>query len=157
MNSSPNPPRLGGTHRFQRQEPTVSQFPWLAIKLFFSTSPKTLSLRFDLTPVHRGQVFGISLFPNLWIKCLINWLPLFLFLKKKMFRAPFFSDCTFGHIYRFCYSVFLLPLFSSTFEITIFIFSLIQELFRKVCLNFWLGIWTLLLLFLISINYIKSV
>ena len=29
--------------------------PGKAIKLFFSTSPKTLSLRFDLAPVHRDQ------------------------------------------------------------------------------------------------------
>ena len=34
--------------------------PDKAMKLFFSTSPKTLPLRFNLTLVHRGQVFGLS-------------------------------------------------------------------------------------------------
>ena len=40
--------------------------PGKAIKLFFSTSSKTLSLRFDSAPVHRGWVFGFgSDFQNL--------------------------------------------------------------------------------------------
>jgi len=34
--------------------------PDKAIKLFFSISPKTLSLRFDLAPVCRGWVFDIN-------------------------------------------------------------------------------------------------
>ena len=37
----------------------LSPLPGKAIKLFFSTSLKTLSLRFDLALVHRGHVFGI--------------------------------------------------------------------------------------------------
>ena len=34
--------------------------PGKAVKLFFSTSPKTLFPRFDSAPVHRGRDFGIS-------------------------------------------------------------------------------------------------
>ena len=41
-----------GTHSFSRQESTVSPFAW-KIKLVFSTSPKALSLRFDLSLVYR--------------------------------------------------------------------------------------------------------
>ena len=41
-----------GIHSFSRQEPTVSPLAGKAIKLSFSTSPKTLSLRFDSALVY---------------------------------------------------------------------------------------------------------
>ena len=40
--------------------PLCPPLPGKTIKLFFSTSPRTLSLRFDSAPVHRGRVFDIS-------------------------------------------------------------------------------------------------
>ena len=55
---SPNPPGWGLS--FQGQKPTVSPLSDKAIKLFSSTPPKTLSLRFNSTPVHRGWVFSIN-------------------------------------------------------------------------------------------------
>ena len=42
-----------GTHSFSGQEPTVSPFAGKAIELSFSTSPKTLSLRFHSALVYR--------------------------------------------------------------------------------------------------------
>ena len=41
--------------------PLCSPLLGQAIKLFFSTSPKTLSLKFNSAPVHRGQVFNITI------------------------------------------------------------------------------------------------
>ena len=55
-NSSSICPRVGA-HRFQGRSPCV---PLCLLKLFFSTSPKTLSLGFNLGPVHRGRAFGIN-------------------------------------------------------------------------------------------------
>ena len=52
---------LGGDTRFSRAGATVFPFAWQSNKLFFSTSSKTLSPRFDLTLVHRGQAFGIKM------------------------------------------------------------------------------------------------
>ena len=40
--------------------PWCPPLPGKAIKLFFSTSPKTLSLRFDSVSVYRDRVFSIS-------------------------------------------------------------------------------------------------
>ena len=61
--ASSNPPRVG-THSFSGHEPTVSPHPfaWQSNKgiLFYCTSPKTLSPRFDSAPVHRGQVLIIT-------------------------------------------------------------------------------------------------
>ena len=57
--SSSNPPGLGHTV-FQGRSPLCPPFPGKAIKLFFPTSPKTLSSRFDLGPVHRGWVFSVN-------------------------------------------------------------------------------------------------
>ena len=42
-----------GTHGFEGISPLWPPFLGKAIKLSFSTSPKTLSLRFDLAPVYR--------------------------------------------------------------------------------------------------------
>ena len=42
------------TYSFRGQKPAVPLLPSKATTLFFSTSPKTLSLRFNLIPVHRG-------------------------------------------------------------------------------------------------------
>ena len=47
-----------GTTIFQDRGLLCPLFPGKTIKLFFSTSPKTL--RFDSAPVPRGQVFGIK-------------------------------------------------------------------------------------------------
>ena len=55
-NSSSIRPRVGA-HGFQGRSPCV---PLCLVKLFFSTSPKTLSLGFNLGPVHRGRAFGIN-------------------------------------------------------------------------------------------------
>ena len=57
--ASPNLPGLGHTGFVGMSLPCP---PLLgkAMKLFFSTSPKALPLRFNLTPVHRGHVFGIG-------------------------------------------------------------------------------------------------
>ena len=52
---------LGGYTQFSRAGATVFPFAWQSIKLFFSTSSKTLSPKFDLTMVHRGQAFGIKM------------------------------------------------------------------------------------------------
>ena len=49
-----------GTHSFSGQEPTVSPFAGKAIKLSFSTSPKTLSLRFDSALVYREAELSAS-------------------------------------------------------------------------------------------------
>ena len=43
-----------GTHSFRGQKPAVPLSPSKATMLFFSTSPKTLSPRFNPVPVHRG-------------------------------------------------------------------------------------------------------
>ena len=48
------------THDFQGISLLWPYLPGKAIKLLFSTSPKPLSLRFDLVPKHRDQVFSIS-------------------------------------------------------------------------------------------------
>ena len=40
--------------------PCVPTLPSKTIRLFFSILPKTLSPRFNLAPVHRGQVFSIK-------------------------------------------------------------------------------------------------
>jgi len=58
-NSSPNPPWLSHTV-FKDRSSLCPSLPDKAIKLFFSISPKTLSLRFDLAPVCRGWVFDIN-------------------------------------------------------------------------------------------------
>ena len=47
---------------FWGQEPSVSPFGWQSNKVILSTSPKTLSLRFNLALVHRGQAFRRRLF-----------------------------------------------------------------------------------------------
>ena len=52
-------PLQGATHSFEGTSPLCPPLPGKAIKLFFSTSPKTLSLRFDLAPAHRDQAFMI--------------------------------------------------------------------------------------------------
>ena len=44
---------LGWDTQFLRHTPLVSPLPGKPIKLFFSTSPKTISLRFGLAPVQR--------------------------------------------------------------------------------------------------------
>ena len=49
-----------GTHSFSGQEPTVSPFAGKAIELSFSTSPKTLSLRFDSALVYREAELSAS-------------------------------------------------------------------------------------------------
>ena len=49
-----------GTHSFQGRSPLCAPLTGKAIKLFFATSPNTLSLRFTLAAVHRGQAFGIN-------------------------------------------------------------------------------------------------
>ena len=48
------PGSTSGTYSFRGQKPAVPLLPSKATTLFFSTSPKTLSLRFNLIPVHRG-------------------------------------------------------------------------------------------------------
>ena len=45
---------------FEGHKTTVSHLLSRAIKLFFSTSPRTLSPRFDSAPVNRDQVYSIS-------------------------------------------------------------------------------------------------
>lgn len=47
---------MGWTQNFEGHEPAMSPFAWQTIKLFFSTWPKTLSLRFDLELLHREGV-----------------------------------------------------------------------------------------------------
>ena len=58
-----------GTHSFEGISPLWPPLPGKAIKLFFSTSPKTLSLRFNSVSGYRGwiclQCF-IFLFPCGW-------------------------------------------------------------------------------------------
>ena len=56
-----------GTHSFRGMSLLCPPLPGKAINLFFSISPKTLSPRLDLAPVHRGWVFGIPL--NFKILC----------------------------------------------------------------------------------------
>ena len=50
----------GWDTQFLRYKPTLVPLPGKTIKLFFSTLPKTRSLRFNLVPVHRSLVFGIT-------------------------------------------------------------------------------------------------
>jgi len=59
-NSSASSPRLGITV-FQDRNPLYPPLPEKAVKLFFSTSPKTLSLRFDSTPLYREAKLPASL------------------------------------------------------------------------------------------------
>ena len=49
------------THRFGGKEPLCPILPHKAIKLFFSTSPKTLFLRGNSAQVYRGWDFGIMM------------------------------------------------------------------------------------------------
>ena len=60
--NSPHPPGLGPTV-FEGTSLLCPHLPGKSIKLFFSTSLKTLSLRFKLAPVYRGRVFGITTEP----------------------------------------------------------------------------------------------
>ena len=46
-----------GTHSFEDFSPLWPPLPGKAIKLFFSTSPKALPLRFNLVSVYRGQIW----------------------------------------------------------------------------------------------------
>ena len=48
---------LGQDIQFWGHSPLCPPLPGKAIKLFFSTSPKTLSPKFNLVPVYRGQIF----------------------------------------------------------------------------------------------------
>ena len=50
-----------GTHFFTAMSPLWPSLTGKALKLFFSTSPRTLSLRFNLTPVYREA--------ELWASC----------------------------------------------------------------------------------------
>ena len=56
--------------------------PGKATKLFFSTSPKTLSARFDSAPVHRGQVFDIIIRHLHSISCYTSMLESEILLKQ---------------------------------------------------------------------------
>ena len=49
-------PLQGRTHRLKGISPLCPPLPGKAIKLFFSASPKTLSLRFNPAPVYRGWI-----------------------------------------------------------------------------------------------------
>ena len=53
---APYYPLLGGTHSFEGTNPLWPPLPGKAIKLFFSTSPKSLSLRFNSVSGYRGQI-----------------------------------------------------------------------------------------------------
>ena len=57
--SRPPPPAQVGTQSFWGMSPLCPPLPGKAVKLIFSTSPKTSSLRFNSAPVHRGWIFGI--------------------------------------------------------------------------------------------------
>ena len=58
-----------GTHSFLRQEPTVSPFACQSNKAILFTSPKTLSLRFDLALVYREAELLASTFRSIWPHC----------------------------------------------------------------------------------------
>ena len=53
---TPHYPLQGGVQSFEGISPLWPPLPGKAIKLLFSTSPKTLSLHFYLAPVNRGRV-----------------------------------------------------------------------------------------------------
>ena len=53
---TPHYPLQVRTHSFEGIIPLWSPLPGKAIKLFFSTSPKTLSLRFNTVSGYRGQI-----------------------------------------------------------------------------------------------------
>ena len=60
---------LGWHTVFEGMTPLFSPLHGKATKLFLSIWSKTLFLRFDLAPVHRGQVFSIKTFwgvPHMW-------------------------------------------------------------------------------------------
>ena len=59
-----------GTHSFEDMSLLCPPLPGKAIKLFFSTSPQTLSLRFNSALLHRGRVFGITMLQA--IRCLMR-------------------------------------------------------------------------------------
>ena len=51
---TPHYPLQGGTYSLEGISLLWPPLPGRAVKLFLSTSPKTLSLRFNLAPVYRG-------------------------------------------------------------------------------------------------------
>ena len=51
---------LGWDTIFKGRSQLYPPLPGIAIKLLFSASPRTLSPKFNLAPVHRGQVFSIT-------------------------------------------------------------------------------------------------
>ena len=86
-----------GTCSFEGHKSTVSPLPGKAINLFLSTSPWTLSPRFDLAPVHRGWVFAIthpSLLPS-WRFSLLLYPVLYLCTHMCVLSLPlsYFSIC----------------------------------------------------------------
>ena len=52
---TPHYPLQGGTHSLEGTTLPWPPLPGKAIKLFLSTSPKTLSPRFNPAPVYRGE------------------------------------------------------------------------------------------------------
>ena len=101
-NTSPNPSRLGQTI-FEGTSPLCSPLPGKEMKLSFSTSLKTLSLRFGLALVYRGQVFSIS-FSHIYffshnLSALGNPNPssfVYLLLQNLLYM------CTFNCVWLFC-------------------------------------------------------
>ena len=86
-----------GTCSFEGHKSTVSPLLGKAINLFLSTSPWTLSPRFDLAPGHRGWVFAIthpSLLPS-WRLSLLLYPVLYMCTHTCVLSPPpsYFSIC----------------------------------------------------------------
>ena len=71
---NPHTPGVG-THSFEGISPLWSPLPDKAIKLFFSTLPKTLSLRFNSVPVYRGWISAASSVPKTCLHTLSSQAP----------------------------------------------------------------------------------
>ena len=77
-----------GTHSFWGTSPPCPHLPDKTMKLFFSTSPKTLSPRFSSAPVCRGRIFSIK---NEMVSSYFSDLP-----TSPLLDLPFFIP---SHIY----------------------------------------------------------